>query len=184
MFVAIVGGAGSGKSTLARLLVKKKGFEETVSYTTRPKRKGEEEGKDYYFLKSKNEFLKLVGFGEVAEYTEYNSNFYGTPSKYIRDMEKNYVSVVTPSGLRRLREFSKREGIFVKSIYLDVDEETRAVACLARGTKLEETYNRILIDRGLLEGVENDVSHRIANKNMVLSPEEVLFECCRKLGIN
>lgn len=50
--LVLVGGLGCGKRTLLKELVKDHGdlFQECISYTTRPKREDEEEGKDHYFV--------------------------------------------------------------------------------------------------------------------------------------
>ena len=46
--IIIVGPGGSGKDFLRKKMVEK-GFSYGISFTSRPPRKGEEEGKDYFF---------------------------------------------------------------------------------------------------------------------------------------
>ena len=49
----------------------------SVSATTRPPRKGEQDGREYYFL-TRDEFLRRVEAGEFVEWAEVHGNLYGT----------------------------------------------------------------------------------------------------------
>ena len=46
--------SGAGKTTLVKLISKNKNLYTSISYTTRPKRKSENDGKDYFFVKKKS----------------------------------------------------------------------------------------------------------------------------------
>ncbi|MDX6491018.1 MAG: guanylate kinase [Gaiellaceae bacterium] len=66
----ITGTSGEGKSTLARhLLERVPELELAISATTRPRRPGEENGRDYWFL-SEDEFEKRLQAGEFLEHVE------------------------------------------------------------------------------------------------------------------
>jgi guanylate kinase len=66
----ITGTSGEGKSTLARhLLERVPELELAISATTRPRRPGEEDGRDYWFL-SEGEFDKRLQAGEFLEHVE------------------------------------------------------------------------------------------------------------------
>ena len=71
--------SGAGKSTLAQRI---KSWDEncvfSISATTRKPRKGEQDGKDYYFI-SENEFHKKVSNSEMLEHAEVFGNLYGSP---------------------------------------------------------------------------------------------------------
>ena len=71
--------SGAGKTTLVHhLLSKKFGLEFSISATTRAIRKGEVDGKDYYYL-SIEDFKKRIDNKEFVEWEEvYANNFYGT----------------------------------------------------------------------------------------------------------
>ena len=66
-FVSIVGASGSGKTTLAKHLLSNELFnlKFSVSSTTRKKREGEIDGKDYHFL-SLNEFKNKKTMYSIA----------------------------------------------------------------------------------------------------------------------
>ncbi len=54
----------------------------SVSFTTRKRRDGEQNGSDYYFVE-KEEFESLINEGEFLEFAEVHGNFYGTSIKQI-----------------------------------------------------------------------------------------------------
>jgi guanylate kinase len=70
--------SGAGKSTLCRAVRQR--FPDllySISYTTRPPRRGEQNGVDYYFI-AKDEFEKGIDRGQWAEWAEVHGNYYGT----------------------------------------------------------------------------------------------------------
>jgi len=70
--------SGSGKTTIAKAILRLyPSIVFSVSATTRPIRKGETSGKDYFFL-TKEEFLARVQNGELVEWEEIYGNYYGT----------------------------------------------------------------------------------------------------------
>lgn len=76
--------SGGGKSTLANyLMTLYPEIRFSVSCTTRKKREGEIDGKDYFFL-TKEEFEEKVGNGEFAEYEQIFGNYYGTLKSEIK----------------------------------------------------------------------------------------------------
>jgi guanylate kinase len=76
----ISGPSGAGKSTLvARLLERLDNVYFSVSATTREPRRGETDGKDYFFV-SRDKFRDMIAGGELLEYAEYVGNYYGTPA--------------------------------------------------------------------------------------------------------
>lgn len=77
--IVITGPSGVGKGTLVKLLLERQPeFYLSVSATTRSPRVGEEEGRDYFF-KTPSEFETMIQKGELLEWAEYASNYYGTP---------------------------------------------------------------------------------------------------------
>ena len=71
--------SGAGKSTIARkLLASEPELSMSVSYTTRPPRPGEVDGKDYHFVDLER-FRDMVGNHEFLEWAHVFSHRYGTP---------------------------------------------------------------------------------------------------------
>lgn len=74
----ITGPSGCGKSTLVRSVLKEiPGTFFSVSHTTRPRRKSEIQGKDYYFTGAEA-FRLMIEKGELAEWAEVHGHLYGT----------------------------------------------------------------------------------------------------------
>ena len=69
--------SGAGKTTLVKLLSELKGFEISISHTTRQPRPNETSNKDYYFVNI-GEFKRLIKNEEFLEYAKVFNNFYGT----------------------------------------------------------------------------------------------------------
>jgi guanylate kinase len=70
--------SGAGKTTIARsLLENDKDITLSVSHTTRAKRKGETEGKDYHFV-DKETFAQMRDAGAFLEWAVVFDNYYGT----------------------------------------------------------------------------------------------------------
>ncbi|WP_456400796.1 guanylate kinase [Mesoaciditoga sp.] len=88
------GPSGAGKTTIVKGALKDlEDVEFSVSYTTRPRRVGELDGKDYFFV-SKEEFELLKKNGEFLEWQEVHGNLYGTSKKYVRSKMKSGVNVL------------------------------------------------------------------------------------------
>ena len=113
--------SGSGKTTLVNYLLNQKelNLSFSISATTRQKRDGEVQGKDYFF-KSKSDFKKLINNSEFLEHEEvYDDVFYGTlESEVIKQLEtQNVIFDIDVIGGIRLKEYFKNNAlsIFVKA---------------------------------------------------------------------
>jgi guanylate kinase len=77
--------SGSGKSTLVSELRKQvSGVDFAISWTTRPPRGSEENGREYNFT-SREEFQRMLDAGIFLEHAEVFGNFYGTARKSLDD---------------------------------------------------------------------------------------------------
>ncbi|MFK7888290.1 MAG: guanylate kinase [Gammaproteobacteria bacterium] len=80
--------SGAGKTSLVkRLLDDDERVRMSVSYTTRPRRDTEVEGRDYFFV-SKPEFERLRDAGEMLEHAEVFTNYYGTGQAQVRELRE------------------------------------------------------------------------------------------------
>ena len=84
------GPSGVGKSTILKeLLARRKNIYFSVSATTRPPRPGEVDHVHYHFS-TEEEFQQLIEDEELLEWAEYVGNYYGTPARYVRVLERWY----------------------------------------------------------------------------------------------
>ena len=77
--------SGAGKTSIARrLLDEDDNIEMSISATTRKRRPGEVEGRDYYFV-DKDSFHIMINNRDFLEYAKVFSNYYGTPKAPVMD---------------------------------------------------------------------------------------------------
>jgi guanylate kinase len=75
--------SGAGKTTITRRLVERDPeLDKSVSVTTRPRREGEVEGRDYFFIDHRR-FDEMIAQGELLEHASVFENCYGTPRRPI-----------------------------------------------------------------------------------------------------
>ncbi|MBQ9633217.1 MAG: guanylate kinase [Lachnospiraceae bacterium] len=87
LVVVLSGFSGAGKGTIVKHLLGKYPalYHLSISATTRAKRTGEEEGREYFF-KTREEFDRMIENGEFLEYASFNGNYYGTPKAYVEKL--------------------------------------------------------------------------------------------------
>lgn len=176
MILILVGASGSGKSTLAKTLCRFSNFEQVVTSTTRPMRKGEENHVSYNFL-TDEEFKKINDENGFLETSNYRGWHYGTP--YPNKCE-NLVYVLTPAGARKFKKLFKDE---VKIIFLDVDRRSRLIKLLERGDNVDEAYRRNLTDVGQFDNFEFEADYTLKNDKYTKTPVELTGEILQKLNI-
>lgn len=109
--------SGTGKSTVVSHLLKRiPDLVYSVSYTTRPPRGGELNGKEYYFV-DESTFKRLINEGLFAEWAEVHGAFYGTPRIELEDTiaaGKNVILDIDVQGGMALKQrYSKAVTIFL-----------------------------------------------------------------------
>ena len=88
--------SGGGKTVVRSGLLKlDRRFTFSVTCTTRPRRPGETDGKDYYFVTPAG-FLKLRREHKLLEWAKVHGNYYGTPVKFVTEaLKKGRIPVMT-----------------------------------------------------------------------------------------
>ncbi len=109
--------SGTGKTTLLKsLMAADLRLRFSISYTTRPPRPGEIDGRDYFFV-SPGEFQRLRDAGALAEWVEQFGFGYGTSREWVREMGRQGVDLVfdlDSRGARALKqEFPQGTLIFI-----------------------------------------------------------------------
>ncbi len=142
----VSGASGSGKTTLVRALQDSDPeLRFSVSYTTRPSRPGEVDGKDYGFV-SVEEFQKLIREGLLVEYVEQFGHYYGTSRTWIDQTllgQRDILFDVEIHGAKALKEhFPQGNFVFILPPTLRVLEDR-----LRDRGSLPETELRQRLDR-------------------------------------
>lgn len=109
--------SGSGKSTLVkRLLAWDPNLVFSISYTTRPPRGDETDGKEYHF-RSRAVFEAMLARGEFLEHADVFGNYYGTHEEVVKRGEREGRDVVLDidvQGARQLKgKIPKAVSIFI-----------------------------------------------------------------------
>ncbi len=92
--VIISSPSGGGKGTLIlELMGMGIGIGYSISFTTREKRSGEAEGRDYFFI-SRKEFETRIAAGEFLEYAEVHGNYYGTSKTFVEALTRDGKDVI------------------------------------------------------------------------------------------
>ncbi len=136
--------SGTGKSTLAHKLIENVdnlGF--SVSYTTREKREGEEDGRDYHFI-APEQFQAMIDGGEFLEWAEVFGRRYGTGRREtleILEKGRDLLLDIDVQGARQVRE----SGVDAAFVFLfPPDFETLKARLDDRGSESDEQLRRRL----------------------------------------
>lgn len=187
MIIVLLGASSSGKSTIENILSQNFGYEKIVSYTTRPQRLGETNGKDYHFI-TNEQFQDSLRKGLFAEYDEYSQErFYGTLKS---DYKKgNKVVVLTPNGLRQLKKNCHDDDIY--SVFVDANLGTRIKRYIDRCNvnkfnfdDKNEIASRVERDFAMFLGIEKEVNLVVKNNeddDIFSLAKEIHKQCQEKI---
>jgi guanylate kinase len=136
--LVVTGPSGAGKGTLIHELVERvPGVEVTVSATTRERRHGEEDGREYLFL-ADEDFLTRVERGEFLEHVEYVSGHrYGTLRSELERIAANdhvpLLELETEGALRVKHEVAGAVTIFISARVEELERRLRERATESTG---------------------------------------------------
>ena len=99
--IVLCGYSGSGKTTIANVLQEKYGYHRIITYTTRPKREQEVNGKDYHFI-SEEEFKQMIHQDFFFEWTYFNDAYYGSLKRAYQP--EKAVVFLDPTGVKKIVE--------------------------------------------------------------------------------
>jgi guanylate kinase len=120
--------SGAGKTTLSRMLLKAdRNVELSVSVTTRPRRRGEVDGRDYHFI-ALAQFKAMVKSGELLEWAEVFGHCYGTPRRPVEKAlraGRDMLFDIDWQGTQQLREKARDDLVSVFILPPSVSELER-----------------------------------------------------------
>lgn len=124
LLIVIAAPSGGGKSTvLSRVFAEVQGLLFSISHTTRPPRKGEENGREYFFV-GPERFRSLVAQNAFLEWAEVHGNLYGTTRGELdraRSLSRDLVLDIDVQGAEQVvKSDPKALTIFLKPPSLEV----------------------------------------------------------------
>ena len=146
--VILVGKAASGKDHM-RKVMEGRGFTYGISYTTRPPREGEIDGRDYYFM-TKDDFEDRIKNNFWYEWVEFNGWYYGTSYKQFK--EQCNLFIMTPKGISHINPIDRKECTI---IYLNMPIEVRRDRLHQRNMPGDTLERRLEADEKDFEGFTN-----------------------------
>jgi len=185
--LVVSGPSGSGKSTLMHEMIKR--IDNTyfsISTTTREKRNGEVEGKDYFFI-SKDEFKKGIEEGNFLEWARVHDNYYGTSLKPILKELSNGKMVIFDIDVQGHKIAKEKFGNIITSVFVTTPNleilkerliqrgtdssksiERRLNNAISEMTRIKE-YDFLLVNDYFDKTLESLVSIAYASKNRISS---------------
>ena len=151
-----MGKSASGKDAVYRNLLSDEtlALQKVVVYTTRPMRKGEEEGKQYHFV-DEDAYRHFLAEGKIIEDRAYHTKLglwrYFTADDGEIDLEKaSYLMIATPEAFPAIRAYFGEEK--VRAVLIDSDDGLRLERALKRERRQEaprydEMCRRFLADQ-------------------------------------
>lgn len=154
--ITITGPSGAGKDTVARMLSEMSGYQVLCSYTTRPKREGEIDGVEHYFVEKCD-----VPHDKMLAYTQYGGYEYWTTIDQVTDRT---IYVIDEDGLKSLCK--KFPDIELFKICVSARESTRLYRWVSqeridrdKQRKLMPLsfYDAVIFNNGTLSELRDDV---------------------------
>ncbi len=178
--------SGSGKSTLVNELLKLvPGLDFSISYTTRPPRGSEQNGKQYHFV-SREEFEQMIHGDEFLEHANVFGNYYGTSRRFLREAEEKGHDLLLDIDVQGAEQMKRRLPEAVSIFVLPPDRKTLEWRLRKRSEDAEEVIARRLVTATREIGNYNKYDYILINDDLEESIESlqaiVLSERLRRSG--
>ncbi len=174
VLLIISGPSGVGKGTVcAELLARDEDFVYSVSATTRPPRKGESDGKNYFFL-DQDEFIRRRDNGDFLEWAEVFGNYYGTPKATVATQlaaGKNVILEIDTQGAMQVKSACPH-GVLIFILPPDFAELQRRI--IGRGTETGADLQRRLDLAHYEMGLAEQYQYIVINNDITQAAEEIM----------
>lgn len=127
----------AGKSVLLNHLIAVHDCARVVSTTTRPRRAGEVDGVDYFFI-TEEESRRLEETNSFVELVKFGSARYGvTCNELTRVLQTGRTPclIIEPQGVTKYKEYCNSIGISLFSVFVMMPEQSRIDRLIARTVK-------------------------------------------------
>ncbi len=160
--------SGGGKTTLIRRLLAKPPGEPlrfSISHTTRPRRDGEGDGREYHFV-SAAEFEKMARAGEFLEHNEVHGNFYGTAKSEVLPRLAAGEDVILDIDVQGARDIRKAYPEAVSIFIVPSSGEELERRLRKRGLDGEDAIRKRLINAAKEIAQAEDFQYVIVNDDL------------------
>ena len=178
MIFVLSGPSGSGKTTLRDLLLKEKSlkkiFVKSVSLTTRPKRLGERNGRDYFFI-NEEAFLGLRKNKRILEWTRYLGYYYGTKKDLLDaglKQKKSILLCLDFKGAQRIKRLYPKDAVTIFIIPPSIKELRKRIEGRSVGTREDEILKRISCAEAELKNISK-YDYSLKNINLFKAVKEI-----------
>ena len=139
--------SGSGKSSLISKIIEQSDnkVQLSVSATTRPARKGEINGKDYFFI-SNEEFVNLQKENAFIESAEVHGHMYGTLKSYVNEKINEGVQVILDIDVQGFNQIRNSLQNYVSIFIIPPSFEELKERLFTRGLDSKEVIENRLIN--------------------------------------
>lgn len=163
--IALIGRSGVGKTSVAKYLEDKYDWTQVESYTTRPKRFGDERG--HRFITE--EQFNRIPREEIMAYMKYRDYQYGATGY---QLDEANIYVVDPGGYEMLKKKYKNRKIV--SIKLTASKDTLVSRMTKRGTNEQELMDRIEKDNAIFDNFQTDIEINTDNLSISEVGEDIV----------
>lgn len=162
ILVCIIGGSGSGKSTLEDEIIIHDGFTKAISTTTRLRRDGEHDGREYHFVDIPT-FENLQKNNMLLESINFAGNYYGLTANEFNKTSDHLVFVVEPNGYMQITKYISENNIPVTPIviYMDIPEKERFKNMVKRGDNPIAIQERLKAETIVSDFKKFEIKHDI-----------------------
>lgn len=152
----LMGKSATGKDTVFKRLIGRKdlALRTVVGYTTRPIRRGEADGKEYFFV-NVEKWQALQNENKVIESRTYHTvagdwHYFTVDDGQIDLNGQDYLFISTLSGYEQLKEYYGAEAVF--PLYIEVEDDQRLWRSICRERRqakpnYDEVCRRFLADQ-------------------------------------
>jgi guanylate kinase len=166
--------SGAGKTTLCKAILKR--FPEmlySISHTTRPPRKDEQNGVDYFFI-SRDEFENNIKNGKWLEWAKVHDNYYGTSSEFIERNLAEGRNILLDIDVAGARQILSRLPQSITIFILPPSFEALRERLESRGTDSQETIAK------RLKNAEDEIAQKQIYQYHVIN--DSLFDALERLS--
>lgn len=157
--------SGCGKTTIVeKLRERNPNIVRSVSVTTRKRREGEVDGKDYFFV-STADFFKMRGKKRFLEWAKVFNKYYGTPRDWVEEKLSqglDVILVIEPKGARQIRRKTEAISIFI----MPPSREELEERLKSRGSDSEREMRKRLKEARAEMDRKDEYNYVVVNENI------------------